>query len=683
MSQEIGGKYSLERELARGGMGAIWVALDTKLRRRVALKLMSPDHLGSAISRERFEREAMAIAQLQNPHVIQVYDYGIDDRSPYIVMELLDGEDLESRLRKRGRLSLAAVSAIVTQAARGLGAAHGVGIIHRDLKPANIFIVPGESGENVKILDFGVAAGMTGQELGVDVTRTGALVGTPAYMSPEQARGRQVDTRSDVWSLAVVAYRALTGQLPFVGAALGEILVEICTATPLTPSTLVNELSSDVDRFFEQALAKDPQNRFQSVSEMAAAFAGLCEANEPRQTTKILVIDDEPDVALLIQQRFRAKIKQNIYQFVFASDGRSALDELRRHPDIELALSDINMPGMDGLTFLSRAAEVSPLLKVIMVSAYSDMPNIRQAMNRGAIDFLVKPIDFKDLEATIENAAKRVREMRRSVRATEENSILRMFVNHGIVDRLLPVIRSADNLAGEQVQGTVAFIDLHGFLSASRERNADAAIRLLNANFEIIVPEITARGGVVDKFVGDAVMAVFRGKDHAPRAVEAGIAIRNELHRMADRAGDGSPYEQGVIIGVASGDLISGSIGSRSIGRLDYTVLGPVVARAARLTLEGGRGEILVDSSLHELLEGSFLCEERGGSSVDPKSEVRVYNVLETIASDPASAAQLPTVAIDREPKEPKAPKAPDDPDEPKDGKSKDGKPKGSDARKD
>ncbi|AKT37165.1 protein kinase domain-containing protein [Chondromyces crocatus] len=660
MAQQIGGKYSLERELDRGGMGSIWIAFDTKLRRRVALKLMRPDRPGSSGSHELFEREAMAIAQLHNPHVVQVYDYGIDGGSPYIVMELLEGEDLAARLHKRGSLPLTAVSQILMQAARALGAVHGEGIIHRDLKPANIFIVPGETGENVKILDFGVATVLQRQAALDDA---GALqaIGTPSYMSPEQVEGRAADSRTDLWSLSVVAYHALTGQLPFQSKDSNELMVEITSATPKAPSTLVPELSPAVDRFFERALSKEPGNRFQSVGEMAAAFAALA---EPRLTTKILVIDDEPDVETLMKARFRDQVRRKHYHFTFAVDGRSALEALRRDPDIEVALSDINMPGMDGLTFLRQAAEVSPTLKVIMVSAYSDMANIRAAMNRGAHDFLVKPIDFKDLEATIENASERVREIRRSIRATEENGILRMFVNDGIVDRLLPVIRAADNLAGEHVQGTVAFIDLCGFQRHARSRSADAAIRLLNANFEIIVPEITARGGVVDKFIGDAVMALFHGKDHGRRAVEASLAARDELSRLAERSGKGSPYGCGVSIGVASGDLISGSIGSRAIGRLDYTVLGAVVARAARLSLQANPGQILIDEKLHAQVHETFICEDGGRVSSAGDDEGRIFDVRSLVVSATVEPLQLPTVPMPRERR--------------KDGKARNESPQGS-----
>ena len=179
----IGGKYTLERELARGGMGAIWVAFDAQLRRRVALKLMSPDHLASASARSRFEREAMAIAQLQSPHVVQIYDYGVDDGAPYIVMELLDGEDLHARMTRVGRMPLATVAWFLTQAAKALAAAHQSGIVHRDIKPANIFIARHDTDEMVKVLDFGVAALVSGLSQGsaggdLHVTRAGGVVGT-------------------------------------------------------------------------------------------------------------------------------------------------------------------------------------------------------------------------------------------------------------------------------------------------------------------------------------------------------------------------------------------------------------------------------------------------------------------------------------------------------------------------
>ena len=646
----VGGKYTLERELARGGMGAIWVAFDAQLKRRVALKLMSPDHLASPSARSRFEREAMAIAQLQSPHVVQIFDYGVDDGAPYIVMELLDGEDLQQRLGRVVRMPMATVASILAQAAKALGAAHGAGIVHRDIKPANIFLSRHDTDEVVKVLDFGVAALMSGAPADLHVTRAGGVVGTPHYMAPEQVRGSKgIDYRADLWSLGVVAYRSLTGRLPFDAEAFGELLIQICTDPVPPPSKLLPELGPDADRFFERALARDPAKRFGSAREMAAAMAEMAAAGRSDKATKILVVDDEPDVALLMKQRFRQQIRKSVYEFVFASDGEAALEQMRVHPDIEIALTDINMPGMDGLTFLRRAGELNPLVKVVVVSAYSDMSNIREAMNRGAFDFLVKPIDFKDLEVTIDKTIKHAREVRRTMRSTEENSILRMFVNTGIIERLLPIIRTSDVSPNETIEATVAFLDVCGFTALSRAAPPDQALRMLNANFEIIVPEVTTRGGVVDKFVGDAVMAVFRGDDHAHRAVDACFAARAALADLSARAGEGSAYGLGIVVGIDTGRMLSGSIGSKVVSRLDYTVLGDVVNTAARLQATAKRGQILVSDAVRAATEDQFQHDPAGTRSMAGKAEpALIFDVAAKLdVESPISAAE--TVLMDRD----------------------------------
>ena len=633
----VGGKYTLEQELARGGMGAIWVAYDAQLRRRVALKLMTPDHLTSPTARGRFEREAMAIAQLKSPHVVQIYDYGVEDAAPYIVMELLDGEDLQTRLGRVVRLPPAAIATILTQAAKALSAAHGAGIVHRDIKPANVFLARSDAEEIVKVLDFGVAALVSGLPSGeMHVTRAGGVVGTPHYMSPEQVRGAKgVDSRADLWSLGVLAYRALTGRLPFDADAFGELLIQICTDPIQAPSKLLPELGTDFDRFFERALARDPARRFGGARELAASFADLAATGRSEKATKILVVDDEPDVQLLMKQRFRVQLRKGVYEFVFASDGEAALEQMRVHPDIEIALTDINMPGMDGLTFLRRAGELNPLVKVVVVSAYSDMSNIREAMNRGAFDFLVKPIDFKDLELTIDKTIKHARDVRRTVRSTEENSILRMFVNTGIVERLLPMIRTADVSPSETIDATVAFVDVCDFTAVANTAPPDQALRSLNANFEIIVPEVTSRGGVVDKFVGDAVMAVFRGDDHATRAVDACVAARSALADLAARTGEGSAYALGVAAGIDTGPMLSGSIGSKVVSRLDYTVLGEVVNTAAHLQAGAIRGEILVSEAVRSAAHASFLIDLARARAVPGKPEsFPVYEVIRRTGSE-------------------------------------------------
>jgi class 3 adenylate cyclase len=265
------------------------------------------------------------------------------------------------------------------------------------------------------------------------------------------------------------------------------------------------------------------------------------------------------------------------------------------------------MPGMDGLTLLSRVAEVNPIAQTVMVSAYGDMTNIRTAMNRGAFDFVVKPIDFGDLEATIEKTLRRVTELRKTARSSEENDVLRMFVSPDLVER----IRSAAPDAGgsEAWQGTVAFIDIAGFRTGAGKTPPEDAIQTLNANFEVMVPEINGRGGIVDKFVGDAVMAIFRGEGHLVRALEACTAVRDQLHALALRTGEGSPFAHGVSIGVDTGPMISGAIGSKAFGRLDYTALGEIVGTAAHLEALARKDQILVTGRVAELAREHFELE--------------------------------------------------------------------------
>ncbi len=601
------GKYSLEREIARGGMGAIWVAFDGALKRRVAIKRMSAEHVQKPGARARFEREALAIAQLKNPHVVQIYDFGVDGDAPYIVMELLDGEDLQTRLNRQRKLPVAAAIPILLQAAKGLAAAHAAGIVHRDLKPANIFLAKVDTEEVVKVLDFGVAALSDTQGLDFHATKAGALLGTPHYMSPEQVRGaKSVDHRADLWSLGVVAYRALTGCLPFAAEGLGDLLLEICGDPVPPPTSVAADLGPEVDAFFERALAKDPAARFASARELAAAFSALDPKSKPARAAKILVVDDEPDVALLMRQRFRQKIRAKEYEFLFATDGEAALAELAKNPDIDVVLSDINMPRMDGLTLLGKVGEVNPVAKVVMLSAYGDVANIRTAMNRGAFDFLMKPVDLTDLDITVAKTVKLVRELRVTVSSAEENSVLRKFVSAGVVERLMPILRADEGVMNEAAPATVAFFDLDPGAHQRGETTPDAAVRALNAKLDWIVPEVLARGGSLDKFVGELMMTVFRGRDHATRAIEACLAARE---RLATNKADP------VIVGAESGSVLFGGLGSRAAGRLDYTPFGPVVKLAAQLTRPRDTTSVyplFIGEQLYRAVHEHFVCASLG-----------------------------------------------------------------------
>lgn len=640
----IGGRYVLERVLAGGGMGTVWVAMDPKLQRRVALKLMASHCAPTPHALRQFEWEAQAIARFQSPHVIQIHDCLLEGDTPYIVMELLEGEDLEALLNRRGRLSLAMVERLLTQTSRALTAAHAAGVIHRDLKPANIFLSRSASGEVVKVLDFGLALLTQGGTAHPHPEEE--MAGTPRYMSPEQLRGLspRLDHRCDLWALSVVAYRALTGQHPFPLESLRQFRLGNVPPPPVAPSSLAPELGTEVDAFFARALDVDPSKRFQSAHELSSAFSARVEAGRPARPAKVLVVDDEPDVAVLMEQVFRKQVRRNVYQFLFAADGEEALEELRQHPDTEVVLCDINMPRMDGLTFLSRIGEVTTLTRVVIVSAYGDMSNLRTAMNRGAFDFITKPIDFPDLEATLVKTLKHVRELRRTVRYTEENGLLRMFVPGGVLERLPPMMQGTEAMAGEWVDGTVVFVDVHGFTPVLKDEAPPESLRRLNAIFEAIVPEVLARGGTVDKFVGDAVMAVFRGPGHVDHALEACLSIRRQLEVLAARGGEGAPYAHGVCMGLDSGDVVAGSIGAKASGRLDYTVLGDVVNTAARLSTLARRGQVLLSERTKARAQEPFDYASLG-PQVPPgaSTELLVYELLRAEgARTPASEDSTP-----------------------------------------
>ena len=275
----VAGKYELVRLIGRGGMGSVWEGRHATLGTRVAIKFIDPEYVGSREAQARFATEARAAATIQSKHAIQIYDHGVtEDARPYIVMELLVGEPLDKRVERLGRISLQETARILGQVSRALQRAHEAGIIHRDLKPENIFLVrsPDDDDEIAKVLDFGIAKikGPPGDAGLSSSTKTGAVLGTPYYMSPEQARGlRTLDHRSDLWSLGVIAYKCVTGVLPFEGESVGDLLVKICTAPPPVPSVTVPGLPKAFDGWLSRALERDPAHRYATAAELGEALA--------------------------------------------------------------------------------------------------------------------------------------------------------------------------------------------------------------------------------------------------------------------------------------------------------------------------------------------------------------------------------------------------------------------------
>jgi adenylate cyclase len=343
--------------------------------------------------------------------------------------------------------------------------------------------------------------------------------------------------------------------------------------------------------------------------------------------TKILVADDEKDLEVLIKQKFRQKIREQQYEFIFAVNGNDALEKILQQPDVEIVLSDINMPEMDGLTLLSRLSESSPLIKSVIVSAYGDMDNIRTAMNRGAFDFITKPINFEDLALTIEKTLKQVALIKETLKAVKENNILKMYVDETVLNFMSGHEFETSLMANETVDATVAFIDICSFTSISESETPDTVVKLLNNYFDVIVKEVIAQNGHIDKFIGDAVMAVFTGNYHLDRALDACIAVRNEIDKLPAVSENFSPK---ISIGINSGEMISGNIGSASLRRLDYTVIGDAVNIAQRLQMIAGEGQIVISEAAYEKVKEFFNCRLMGEVSLKNKTNpINAYEVMD------------------------------------------------------
>ena len=271
----VAGRFRLSRLIGQGGMGSVWQATHLGLDIPCAVKFIEGEMAQHPEMQMRFEREAKAAAQLRSPHVVQILDHGVCEGTPYIAMELLDGEDLGHRFARVGKMPPAQLHQVIAQVCRALSKAHALGIVHRDLKPDNIFLVRDDDREIAKVLDFGIAKSKS-NELAGSNTKTGAMLGTPYYMSPEQAQGtRALDYRSDLWSLGVITYQGLIGQLPFESEALGDLLMKIMVMELPMPSQRGCALPG-IDQWWMKAAARDPAQRFQSAKEFSDSLALVC-----------------------------------------------------------------------------------------------------------------------------------------------------------------------------------------------------------------------------------------------------------------------------------------------------------------------------------------------------------------------------------------------------------------------
>ncbi len=344
---------------------------------------------------------------------------------------------------------------------------------------------------------------------------------------------------------------------------------------------------------------------------------------------KILVADDEADLEALIKQKFRKEIRENTYEFIFAANGNEALKKLQQENEIDVLLSDINMPEMDGLTLLSKLNDLKLLTKAVIVSAYGDMENIRIAMNRGAFDFVCKPVNFQDLGITIQKTLEYVSQLHKTLDAIKENNILKLYVDKTVLNFMNGREFETQLMANETIEATVVFIDISGFTAITEKEPADVVVKLLNKYFDIMVKEIIAQDGYVDKFIGDAILAVFKGNFHLDRAIDASLAVRKNIEESEQNSSPVS-FHPMVSVGIDSGEMISGNIGSAQLRRLDYTVIGDVVNTAQRLQDAAKPGQILISEQSWNKVKESFNCKPVDHIKMKNKSKsFMAYEVLD------------------------------------------------------
>jgi serine/threonine protein kinase len=318
------GQYRIVRKIGAGGMGLVFLGEHTLLGRRAAIKTLLPTVSANREIVERFFNEARATSTISDPGVIQIFDFGYHvDGTAYIVMELLEGEALSARIARLGRLSLASALRLARQIAGSLAAAHAHGVVHRDLKPENIFLIcdaEAQGGERTKILDFGVCKVAAGDPA---LTQSGAMIGTPVYMSPEQCRGADdVDHRADIYAFGCLVFHMLTGRPPFVGEIAGELIVAHLEEDPPAPSLYVSELPLAVDALVLRCLAKSPDDRYPSMAEIQLVLCDLYATLDGSETAVAAVPPEMPEMPL--GRGFRSVYDGNLT----GGGGRSSRDAL-------------------------------------------------------------------------------------------------------------------------------------------------------------------------------------------------------------------------------------------------------------------------------------------------------------------------------------------------------------------
>jgi two-component system LytT family response regulator len=443
--------YRIISLLGKGGMGEVFLAEDTRLFRKVALKVLLPEVAEDKEKLARFVQEARAASALSHPNAAHIYEIGEANGRHFLAMEYIEGETLEKRLAG-DPLPFAEILSIAAQVADALEAAHARGIVHRDIKPANLMI---GARNHVKVLDFGLAKilPVAGTEIPGSsllatqfLTSGGVVLGTVSYMSPEQALGRDVDHRTDLFSLGIVMYQMASGKLPFAGTSAQETLARILQSQPDALGRLNYELPEEFERIVRKCLEKDRDRRYQSAKELLVDLGNLERAPSGEKTRtatiRAVLVDDEE----LARQLLREYLNHagGVEVIAECANGFEAVKAVaERKPD--LVFLDVQMPKLDGFEVLEL---IDPSVAVIYVTAYDQYA--MRAFDAHAVDYLLKPFSSDRLKKALERARLRLGEpvpMKPRISATElsaaarppEQKLERIVVKDGAKVHIIPL----------------------------------------------------------------------------------------------------------------------------------------------------------------------------------------------------------------------------------------------------
>ena len=442
------GHYRIVSRLGEGGMGEVYLATDTRLDRNVALKVLPPAMAQDRTRMERFEREAKSASALNHPNVAHIYEIGEDRDIHFLAMEFIEGVSLEKHIVGKP-LAVREISGIGAQIADALDTAHAKGIVHRDIKPANIMITPRG---HVKVLDFGLAKLVTATRPGFQtqmetraVSAAGMLLGTVNYMSPEQALGREVDHRSDIFSLGVVLYQMATGRLPFGGSTPSETIARILEAQPEAMARFNYDLPDDLDRIVRKCLEKDRERRYQSARDVMVDLKDVSREPEPAAAPHVpskirtAIVDDE-DLARQILREY-LKHEPDVEIVAECANGFAAVKAVSEHkPD--LLFLDVQMPKLDGFEVLEL---VDREVAVVFVTAFDQYA--MKAFDAAAVDYLLKPFGPDRLQTALQRVRRRLGEhqpapvaadLRTAARAPNQH-LDRIVVRDGSRVQIIPV----------------------------------------------------------------------------------------------------------------------------------------------------------------------------------------------------------------------------------------------------